>query len=214
VSIELAIAPRLQESNMSCWWTAIAVVLEYYGRRYRYPWNFRHEFERPWNSPFVWQSFEPPSLDEAMRADPTLRRLPTHEYGTRLSPHEWYTNGMPNSAWGMRRVCEITGFEGVRDCPAYGSWQAADYERIIRAHGPIVFHGFWNGFGHTIVVCGIDTGAQPLVAYMDPALGFVTSQPIAAFNQRMSGMTIGMDAMGFNPIYLPQGQQVLAVVGA
>lgn len=216
MSIELKVNARLQETPMSCWWTAVAVVLEYYGRRYRYPWQYQAEFERPWNRSPTSIGFEPPSIDEAMRHDPTLRSMPMHpdpRQRDRLAPYEWYALGVPNTAWGLRRLRAAVRFQAVPDCPAYGSWTAADFDRILRACGPIVFHGFWNNFPHSLVVCGINEGAHgTTVAYMDPALGFVTSEPILNFNQRMAGMVIGPDAMGANPIHYPDSRPVRAVV--
>jgi hypothetical protein len=107
----------------------------------------------------------------------------------------------------------VTGFVGVSPCPAYGQWTAADFLTALRRNGPFVFHGWWNGVPHSIVVCGVDDapGAQ-VVAYMDPVRGFVTDQALAAFNRRMSGMVIGAAAIGFNPVHLPNRRPVRRVI--
>jgi hypothetical protein len=209
MSIELRVEGRLQETQMSCWWTAISTVLAYYGRRYRHPSAFSSAFERPMTRSPTSMGYEYQSIDDLMRGDPSL-----HSYRhDRLAPYEWYVQGLPNTGWGLRRLCELTGFQGVRDCPGYGEWSAADCERILRACGPLVFHGFWSGFGHSIVVCGVNVdGTNESVALMDPAVGFVSSETLANFNTRMNRMTIGLDAMGYNPIYYPTAEAVREVV--
>ncbi len=211
MSIELRVKGRLQQSSMSCWWTAVACVLEYYGRRYGHPAAFAPIFQRPVGRSPTWVGFESPSLDEAMQFDSTLRRMPG---GNRLAPYEWYLQGLPNTNWGLRRLCEITGFRGVPDCPAYGQWLAADFERILRAYGPFVFHGYWNNLPHSIVVCGINTAdaGGSRVASMDPGAGFVSSTPLTAFNALMTGMNIDEGAFGLNPIHYPTSQPVRAVI--
>jgi hypothetical protein len=195
MSIELRITPRRQTTPNSCWWTSIAVVLDYYGQHYSLPGQFRPEFRRPaearWNA---LAPVETPSIDQAMQQDPTLRSFRGQGDSPHSVPWTWYDFGLPNSDWGLRRVSEITGFQGVPDCPAYGLWSVADVEHTLRHHGPFVFFGLWNGFPHAIVVAGARQG-RGQVDFMDPAQGFVLEEPISTFNNRMRGMTIGVRAI-------------------
>jgi hypothetical protein len=199
---------------MSCWWAATAVVLDYYDRYYSYPWEFRSVFARP-SSRYGLEAVDHvlpppdyPSIDEAMERDPTLRHAIRPQD---IAPWMWYELGLPNTPRGLRRYCEITGFRGVPDCPPYGRWTTDDVERILRHKGLFVFFGFWSGFPHAIVVCGAypDTDS---VAFMDPAQGFVHSEAVATFNGRMSSMTIGPGAIGYNPVYSPRSNPVRATV--
>ncbi len=215
MSIELHVRPRRQTTPMSCWWASTATVLEYYDRYYSYPWEYRTEFLRP-RSRYGHEAFDLafpppdyPSIDEAMERDPTLQ----HAVDPRdVAPWMWYELGLPNTARGLRRYCDITGFRGVPECPAYGAWTVDDVEHTLRTRGLFVFFGFWSGFPHAIVVCGADR-SQGMVAFMDPAQGFVHSEDLATFNGRMRTMTIGRDAIGYNPVYHPTSQPVRDVVG-
>ena len=211
MSIELRVRPRKQVTPMSCWWACTATVLDYYDRHYSFPWEFRGEF-RPLMGRYHDPALPPPeypSIDEAMERDPTLH----HAVGpTDGAPWTWYHRGLPNTAHGLRRYSQITGFRGVPDCPGYGSWRLEDVEHILRTQGLFVFFGFWDGFPHAIVVCGVD-GADGSVAFMDPARGFVHSESLKKFNGRMQRMTIGPDAIGYNPVYYPQSLPVRETVG-
>ena len=199
---------------MSCWWASTAVVVDYYDRYYSYPWEFRSTFQRPpshWGTEALDLALPPldyPSIDEAMVRDPTLRHAVSTDD---IAPYMWYQLGLPNTAHGLRRYCDLTGFRGVPDCPPYGSWTLADVEGILRRQGLFVFFGFWSGFPHAIVVCGADD-AGGSVAFMDPAQGFVHSEPIATFNGRMANMTIGPQAIGYNPVHYPTSRPVRATV--
>jgi hypothetical protein len=199
---------------MSCWWASTAVVLDYYDRYYSYPWEYRSIFRRPASrSAFaavdhVLPPPDYPSIDEAMERDPTLRdAIPPRD----IVPYMWYELGLPNTAHGLRRYCDITGFRGVPDCPPYGRWTVADVARILRHQGLFIFFGYWSGFPHAIVVCGADTAAGS-VAFMDPAQGFVHSEAVETFNGRMSNMTISGGAIGYNPVFYPTGSPVRATV--
>jgi len=211
MSIELRVRPRTQVTPMSCWWASTATVLEYYDRYFSYPWEFRGEF-RPPPGRYGGLALPPPeypSIDEAMERDPRLRQVVDPRD---IAPWTWYHRGLPNTAHGLRRYCQITGFRGVPDCPGYGTWMLDEVEHVLRTQGLFVFFGFWNGFPHAIVVCGVDVGAGS-VAFMDPAKGFVHSEALQTFNNRMQRMTIGPDAIGYNPVYYPQSVPVRETVG-
>jgi len=214
MSLELQITPRLQASSMSCWWATTAVVLEYYGNRYLYPWEYRSVFRRPqwrYGSSALDRRLPPPDFAAYDRAlsgpDPHLPTVNPRD----IAPYMWYELGLPNTARGLRRYCELTGFLGVGNCPAYGAWTLADVERTLRENGPFIFFGFWNGLPHAIVVCGALQGAGT-VSYMDPADGTVHRESIGNFNNRMSGMTIGVQAMGFNPVHCDHSPAVGATI--
>jgi len=215
MSLELQVRPRTQATPMSCWWASTATVLEYYDRYYSYPWEFRSQFRRPrwrYGSGALDHVLPPPdypSIDEAMERDPTLHEVVDPRD---IAPWMWYDLGLPNTAHGLRRYCDITGFRGVQECPAYGAWTVDDVEHVLRTKGLFVFFGFWNGYPHAIVVCGADHGGG-MVAFMDPAQGFVHSEALATFNGRMRRMTIGPDAIGYNPVHCPTSQPVRATVG-
>jgi hypothetical protein len=211
MTIELRVPGRQQTSQMSCWWASIAMVLEYYGRDYAYPWYFNAAFARPWTAPrdglpdYVYGS-----LDAAMARDPELCDAGADTY---LQPYEWYEHGLPTNRAGFARLRDISGFRGFESRPAFGTWTAVDVESRLRAHGPYVFFGSWNGFPHAIVTVGLierPTGAE--VVTIDPIRGFATGEPLASFNSRMSVNLAGFNFEDLNPMYYPQSNPVREVV--
>ena len=210
MTIELRVPGRVQTSQMSCWWASMAMVLEYYGRDYTYPWYFSAEFARPLYRPddgipdLVY-----PSLDAVLARDPMLLDPGASTY---LQPYEWYERGLPESRAAFARLRSISGFRGF-DRPAFGAWTAEDVESRLRRYGPYVFFGSWNGFPHAIVTVGLirrDTGAE--VVTIDPIRGFATSESLASFNQRMASNLAGYNFASLNPMYLPQPDPVRDVV--
>jgi hypothetical protein len=210
MSIELRVPGRAQTSQMSCWWASMAMVLEYYGRHYTYPWHFNAAFARPWNAPndgIPDQVYG--SLDDAMARDPELHGSGADIY---LQPYEWYERGLPTNRAGFDRLRAISGFRGF-DRPAFGAWTADDVESRLRRYGPYVFFGSWNGFPHAIVTVGlIVVNGGPEVVTIDPIRGFASNEPLATFNQRMARNLAGFNFESLNPMYYPQPNPVRDVV--
>jgi len=212
MTIELRVPGRVQATQMSCWWTSMAMVLEYYGRDYDLPWQYRSEFRRPYS--LMPHGLEPerhvPSLDEALAHDGMLRHSADLMY---LEPHEWYEHGLPAMRAAFDRLASITKFRGLPSRPAFGHWTAAHVEENLRSHGPYVFFGSWNGFPHAIVTVGLlDEGAGTQVVTIDPINGFATPETLASFNTRMTQRMGDFNFYDLNPMYLPQPRQVLDVV--
>lgn len=212
MTIELRVPGRVQATQMSCWWTSMAMVLEYYGRDYDLPWQYRSEFRRPYS--FVPHGPEPerhiPSLDEALALDGMLRRTADLMY---QAPHEWYEHGLPAMRAAFDRLASITEFRGLPSRPAFGHWTAAHVEEHLRAHGPYVFFGSWNGFPHAIVTVGLrGEGAGAQVVTIDPINGSPLRETLESFNTRMTQRMSEFNFYDLNPMYLPQPRQVLEVV--
>lgn len=208
--IELRVPGRQQTSQMSCWWASMAMVLEYYGRDYSYPWQFNGQFRRPWNRPHEGlPDMVYGNLDAELARDPGLHDAAASFY---LEPYEWYERGLPQSRAAFERLRDISGFRGF-DRPAFGAWTADDVESRLRAHGPYVFFGSWNGFAHAIVTVGlIQDASGPAVVTIDPIRGFASSEPLASFNRRMANNLAGWNFDSLNPMYLPQPRPVRDVV--
>ncbi len=213
MSIELRVPARQQDSPMSCWWASIAMVLEYYGQRYSHPWEYRSEFRRPWSAPRTgFPVSSSPSILQAMAHDSTLRR--THELVT-TQPYEWYEHGVPPNPTAMHRLLDISGFERVNPLPATGSWSLPDIEALVRANGPLVFFGMWNGAPHAVVVTGVHTRRNHVV-YIDPARGFAISVPLLQFNQLMMRFPMRsqreMQGASLNPFHYPVSNPVRGTI--
>jgi len=214
MTIELRVHGRRQLSPMSCWWACMAMVLEYYGRTYAHPWQYRAEFMRPvgFNRP---DDMVYPSLDDAMRYDAELRHWERSPALTPyLQPYEWYDSGLPAARAAFDRLHAITGFRGFDVRPAFGAWTATDVESRLRAHGPFVFFGSWNGFPHAILTVGLSQGGPegPRVVTIDPIRGFASGEDLADFNRRMVRDMSEYNFESLNPMYLPQDRPVRDVV--
>jgi len=198
---------------MSCWWASIAMVLEYYGRTYRHPGEYRVEFRRPWSQPRTGlPATSSPSVQQAMQHDPTLRR--TAELVT-TEPYEWYEHGVPPTPTAMRRLLDLTGFQRVTPLPATGSWTLGDVEGLLRRNGPLVFFGTWNGAPHAVVVIGALARTNQVV-YIDPARGFPVSVSLRQFNQLMMRFPMRtlrqMEGAALNPFHFPTADPVRGTV--
>jgi hypothetical protein len=211
MSFVLDVPGRVQRSRMSCWWACLAMILEYYGRDYEYPWQFRSEFARPWNrarSPLG--DLELPSLTEEL-----LERDPEGLGGPYLlQPYEWYDRGLPTRQAAFERLAEITGFRGF-DRPGFGHWTAEDVQSRLRRYGPFAFFGSWNRLPHAIVAVGLierDPGIEPDVVTIDPVTGRRGYEPIAEFNRRMAQRLQLSDFARFNPMHLPQDRPLRGVL--
>ena len=213
MSLELRVPARQQQSPMSCWWASIAMVLAYYGQSYARPSDYRSEFRRPWNQPRTGApSLSYPTPEQAYRHDQMMRR--TSELIT-SEPYEWYEFGVPSSPLAMRRLLDITGFQRVRPLPATGSWSVADVESLLRANGPFVFFGTWNGAPHAVVVTGAHSGSNQIV-YIDPARGFPLAVPLQQFNQLMMRFPMRtlreVEGAGLNPFHYPTSRPVRGTI--
>lgn len=210
MTIELRVPGRVQTSQMSCWWASMAMVLEYYGRDYTYPWQFSAQFARPWDRPRdAIPDMVYGSLDAALARDPMLRDAGADTY---LQPYEWYESGLPESRAGFARLRSISGFRGF-DRPAFGAWTAEDVESRLRRYGPYVFFGSWNGFPHALVTVGlVVSGGETQVVTIDPIRGFPTSESLASFNRRMASNLAGYNFDSLNPMYCPQNEPVREVI--
>lgn len=212
MTIELRVPGRVQATQMSCWWTCMAMILEYYGRDYALPWQYRAQFRRPMS--FMARRPEPewhlPSIDEAMAHDATLATTDELIY---LAPHEWYEHGLPRNRAAFAQLASFTEFRGLPSRPAFGRWSADDVETRLRQHGPYVFFGSWNGFPHAIVTVGLlrRTGSTEVVT-IDPIRGFATGESLADFNARMASRMSEFNFFDLNPMYLPRERQVREVV--
>ncbi len=210
MTIELRVPGRVQTSQMSCWWACMAMILEYYGRDYSYPWHFRSQFARPWNQPLrAFGDATHGSLDEEMLRDPSLAA--SHE-SVFLQPYEWYERGLPANRHAFEALREISGFRGF-ERPAFGQWTAANVESHLRRYGPYVFFGSWNGFPHAILTVGLierSSGAE--VVTIDPIRGFATGESLDEFNHRMVNRMSAANFDSLNPMHLPQAEPLRALV--
>lgn len=214
MTLELRVHGRRQLSPMSCWWACMAMVLEYYGRTYSHPWQFRAEFMRPpgFHRP---DDLVYPSLDDAMRFDAELEHWDRSPALTPyLQPYEWYDRGLPAMRAAFDRLHAITGFSGFPVRPAFGHWTAADVESRLRAHGPFVFFGSWNGYPHAILTVGLldEGGPEPLVVTIDPIHGAPRNESLSDFNLRMVRDMSDYNFESLNPMYLPQDRPLRDVV--
>jgi hypothetical protein len=213
MTIELRVPGRRQLSQMSCWWACMAMILEYYGRSYHFPWQFRAEFRRPFGR-YGTADLVYPSLDDALRYDEELAWEPAPHLAPYLQPYEWYERGLPAVRAAFERLHVITGFRGFDVRPAFGAWRAADVESRLRSHGPFVFFGSWNGFPHAILTVGLlgRTDEDAVVVTIDPIRGHATNESLHAFNSRMVSNMRDYNFDSLNPMYLPQAEPLRAVV--
>lgn len=212
MSIELRVRPSQQPTPWACWWTCMAMVLEYYGHPfYRRPARYQPEFRRPWNQPYSVM----PDMRYPADAEEILSRggrIPND--AVFAEPYEWFAHGLPANPRAFRLLSRITGFRGIDERPAFGTWTAEYIESRLRSHGPYIFFGFWNGFPHAILTIGlIGSRTAPSVVTIDPARGFQTSEPIDQFNARMRSKEMKMfTALELNPLHLPQADPVRDVI--
>lgn len=222
MTFELRVPGRVQASQLSCWWACMAMVLEYYGRDYLYPWHFHSAFARPWNRPRglypdismhdadrIFATREPEDL---FAPDGSVRGVYEAMY---LEPWEWYELGLPPHRGAFDRLSEISGFRGFDERPAFGRWTKEDVESRLRRHGPYVFFGSWNGFPDALVVIGlIDPGlnGEPDVIRIDPINGDPLPERLSAFNRRMVQNMAGWNFDTLNPMYLPQDDPVRGII--
>jgi len=184
----------------------MAMILNYYGRDYTFPWEFKADFVRPFSYPRTGRPrLRMPTVAEAMQVDIRMRGVQGLSFA---EPYEWYEFGLPRNRLAFQLLSEISGFRGF-DRPAFGSWTAEDVESRLQDHGPYVFCGFWNGFPHAILVVGIvGTGDQANVISIDPAIGFPTQTSLEDFNSRMDERMREFNFNRLNPLYMPNSTPV------
>ncbi len=204
MSLEFRVPGRVQTSPMSCWWACMAMILQYYGQDYTYPWQYRVQFERPWSRPISpLPDVLLPSLEEANLTDEFRRSVSELSFP---QPYEWYDHGLPRNRFAFDLLADMTGFRGFSR-PAFGQWSFDDVESRLRDYGPYVFFGMWEGFPHAILVVGALEGhSDRFVVVIDPSRGRPASQPLDTFNERMRSRMGEFDFNGLNPIYYPQSR--------
>ncbi|MEE8385975.1 MAG: papain-like cysteine protease family protein [Dehalococcoidia bacterium] len=198
MSLLLNVTARRQESQKSCWWACMRMVLAYFGRSQPSgPSYYRQALARPWNRPST------PFADHEVLSDGTAS----------MAPYEWYQHGVPMNNRALQRLCQITGFRPIQNLPAFGSWTAELVEEKLRQHGPYLFVGNWNNRGfHAVLVVGREvTNVGPSasdvideVMYIDPAMGQRISVNIEHLNSQMR--FVGLSAS--NPLYYPASQPI------
>ncbi|MGH8175990.1 MAG: papain-like cysteine protease family protein [Steroidobacter sp.] len=77
---------------------------------------------------------------------------------------------------------------GLSDLPVKTTHDNADLFKYLRDRGPIWCAGFWYGFGHIIVLTGVDGGT---VYFNDPDQGVKKTGTIAWFNEKLSNSLAG-----------------------
>lgn len=208
MSIELTVRPRLQSTQYSCWWFAMAMILDYYGHHYPDPMPLGRGLSGfdGWLRPYG---------PLPARVIPSLGDYEAWQRGAAAEPHfidveEWFRTGIPNTADGMRQFRDLAGFRGVPNLPAFGHWTCAGIDAMLRAHGPVMSVGHWNRYPHAIVVMGVSDREQ-FVSYCDPAEGEIAGVTLAEFNSLM-GRFSSFPGDALNPLYYPSSPQVRAFV--
>ena len=75
---------------------------------------------------------------------------------------------------------------GMMPLPDQDSYTEKKLEALLRANGPIWCAGFWFGFGHIVVLTGVDTGK---IFFNDPDQGKAKEGTIAWFNEKLAKVT-------------------------
>ncbi len=205
MSIELTIRPRRQSSEYSCWWFAMAMILDYYGHHYPDPMPLGPGLSGAdgWLRPYG---------PLPGRVIPSTEEFEAWSRGAAARPQfidvaDWFRHGIPNTPDGLRQFRDLSGFRGVPELPAFGHWTCEGIEAMLRCHGPVMSVGTWNGAPHAVVIVGAFLDDQS-ISYCDPAYGEVRETPLAAFNQRMGQFLAPVDPV--NPLYYPATQPVRA----
>jgi hypothetical protein len=200
MSFVLRVVGRTQTSPMSCWWASTAMVLQYYGRNFNLPSEFKREFCRPalplyGNIPDLVY----PNIEEVSQ-----HTIPWAQNQLITQPYEWYQRGLPIHGRAFELFSEITGFRGINR-PAFGEWTVADVERLLRDCGPLIFFGLWNSAPHSIVLTGVkESEAGDCVVIIDPNMGFAMDWPMVEFNNRMGEIMPTLSTL--NPFYYPDSR--------
>jgi len=205
MSIELRIHARRQTSPNSCWWEATAMILSYYGRSTSAISSLGPSGLRSGPRIGLPRS-SVPDEDLALSELSTYGRVRSERAMPQMDSSEWYDHGLPMTPFALHEFAELTGLSSLSERPAFGSWEGADVERVLRQCGPHMFVGLWNGYLHAVVVTGYDA-TDERVSYADPAMGFVVSRTLEEFNDLMAGL-----AVAENPFWLRSPPQVRAVV--
>lgn len=202
MSIELTIRLRTQTTPFSCWWFAMAMILEYYGRYYP---------DAHYVGPFEETPGTRPYGPLTSRVYPTAGEIGEWAAGNRTEPPVidvagWFLNGIPNNAESFRQFRDVSGFQGIAATSPISAWTPAHVEAILRNYGPIMFIGNWNGAPHAIVVCGVSP--EGAVVYADPAGGF-NVHTIDAF-RTLARRFPEFGGESLNPLFYPSPPQVRA----
>lgn len=206
--IELRVEGRIQTSPFSCWWACMAMVLNYYGNHYNYPWDYRRYFARPWQTiPSHMPRMRYPDIDEYFETPAEARRRMIYE-----EPYEWYYFGVPPSQRSLSLLSDITGFRGLDVRLAFGHWTLADVELLLRTCGPLLLFGTYEGGRrHVILITGAISNpaiGEDQIVYIDPAIGIPQQRNLLDFNTWVQTFTSEWTFSGLNPVYLPTSNPV------
>lgn len=210
--IELRVEPRIQTSPYSCWWACMAMVLQYYGSYYAFPWDYRMEFANQRLTPpsyFPRQRY--PNIDQYLDAPEATRAHFIHS-----QPYEWFYSGVPPLSSSLSLLSDITGFRGLTVRPNFGYWTLAHVELMIRTCGPLLLFGTYaGGRRHAILIIGAiinqAIGVDQII-YIDPANGMAIHQDLAEFNEWVRTFTSEWVFSRLNPVYLPTSNPVQATI--
>ena len=210
--LELRVEGRIQTSPFSCWWACMAMVLYYYGDNYNYPWNYRRDFARPWQTPpFYMPRMRYPAIAEYFEMPAAVRTRMIHE-----PPYEWYDFGVPPSQRCLSLLSDITGFRGLEVRLVFGRWTLADVKQLLTTCGPLLLFGTYEGGRrHVVLITGAirnpATGEDQIV-YIDPAIGIPQQRNLQDFNGWVQTFTSEWTFSGLNPVYLPTSNPVQATI--
>jgi len=77
---------------------------------------------------------------------------------------------------------------GMREVPRYDTYDDEKLRDLLQAHGPLWCAGYWYGYGHVIVLTGVDSSG---VYYNDPDGGVRMKQGLAWFNTKLANVLPG-----------------------
>ncbi len=219
-----------QETDSSCWWTAMRMVLAHAGRQFTLPGSYRFELAPAWSRPYgrlpgPFPDYETPSTADQLailaedgtnihyadtmvylRLQQDERRLGRRAFNDRmltyLAPHEWYRLGIPNDRRIFRRFQEITEFRTVSD-QSMTSGLIQYFESKLTRFGPLIININMPRSGtHWVVVVGASGGDLGAVTVADPATGGEAIVSESELCQRMMGPNSEQGSMF--PLYLPE----------
>lgn len=210
--IELRVEARVQTSPFSCWWACMAMVLQYYGSHYTYPWDYRPAFARPWQTgPSYMPRMRYPNIDQYFETPVATRDRLIHS-----EPYEWYYSSVPPLQTCLSLLSDITGFRGVPVRRNFGYWTLGDIEQMLSTCGPLLLFGtFEGGRKHVVLITGaiVNTAlGEEQVVYIDPAHGMHVNRELQAFNAWVHTFTSEWAFNGLNPVYLPNSSPVREVI--
>jgi len=113
------------------------------------------------------------SQQQTGRQGPMNTVAPVYEADTGISPQGFIT---------------LAKTVGLKALPLKNTHTSDDLHSYLKSHGPIWCAGFWYGFGHIIVLTGVDGGT---VYLNDPDQGKKKTGSLAWFNEKLSSQLAG-----------------------